>query len=638
MLDEAAPDRIGHGLAVAGPPLRARWWARPAGQDGAVAHRLVPVAAVAATAICLAPLIAVIVQRAGHHYLPVGDQAVIDLRVRDVFAFSGDTPLTGAWSRFGWSHPGPLMYYLVAPFARLFGSAAWATLVGFVLLQAAAVVWTARLAWRTGGARSTVIWMTILAASYAATGPVVLQQPWNPNVALPFFVLLLLQCRVVAGGDGRRLPGLAFVATFLVQAHIGYALPVAALVGWAVAIFVRRRRRAHPAPARAPWLPTMAVLGVLWFPPLVLDPVLHFPGNIWALARFYAGSGGGPILGLSHGLGYLATEFRWLPPWLGGRDPLNPLTALAAPSSMLWLVAPVLLAGAAWWAARRSGSTDLRRAAELVLLLLVASAATIVLLRGDPHPYLFYWRAVAGSATVILSLTVAARVLAGAWHRAVLAGWLLLLVVVLTVTAGDVTRQVVEAGGPASPAEPVAASLLRQIGQQDQPSGPTLVRVLGSGLAGVRQSLVDQWTREGRPVYVDRGDGFEFGYGRTAAPGRVRWVMYVTEESQLYSLISTLPGARVLAVSHPLGAGAQAELVAVQRRLAAELTARGEAHLIPDLGSPLGPLLLTAGPNMSGAVLQHLAALNGAVWRHTCLCSVIEFPAAQLPLALARSG
>ena len=57
----------------------------------------------------------------------------MDLRVRDVW--SSDIPLTGAYSRYGWSHPGPWMYWLVAPFSLAFGQAAWATLVGSALLQ-----------------------------------------------------------------------------------------------------------------------------------------------------------------------------------------------------------------------------------------------------------------------------------------------------------------------------------------------------------------------------------------------------------------------------------------------------------------------------------------------------------------------
>jgi hypothetical protein len=55
---------------------------------------------------------------------------------------------------------------------------------------------------------------------------------WNPSVALPFFALFLLQCWLVSTGRLQQLLGLAFVATFLVQTHVGYVIPVGLLSVW----------------------------------------------------------------------------------------------------------------------------------------------------------------------------------------------------------------------------------------------------------------------------------------------------------------------------------------------------------------------------------------------------------------------
>ena len=58
----------------------------------------------------------------GRHWFPVSDLAIFDMSVRDVW--TAHPPLTGLWSRPGWSHPGPLAYWLVALFSGPLGSPA----------------------------------------------------------------------------------------------------------------------------------------------------------------------------------------------------------------------------------------------------------------------------------------------------------------------------------------------------------------------------------------------------------------------------------------------------------------------------------------------------------------------------------
>ena len=60
-------------------------------------------------------------------WIPVGDEALIEMRVRDV---PGHMPLLGVYSRFGWSHPGPLQFLLLAVPYRLLGQSSAALLVG----------------------------------------------------------------------------------------------------------------------------------------------------------------------------------------------------------------------------------------------------------------------------------------------------------------------------------------------------------------------------------------------------------------------------------------------------------------------------------------------------------------------------
>ena len=562
----------------------------------------------------------------------------MDLRIRDVWSFSANTPLTGPWSRFGWSHPGPTMYYLLALFSKVNGEQAWASLVGNVLLQGLAIGWTARLSWKSGGLARLVPWLAVVALSYWATGPWILQQLWNPYLPFPFFALLLLQSWLVGSGQSQRLAGLAFVASFLVQTHVSYAIPVLGVGAWALIRLMVGEHRAGRSPRRWPlWRAPALVLAVVWFVPLVVDTAVHFPGNTVRLVRFYAGLDPGrhlQLLGLHGALGYMATEFRWRPPWLGGADPLNRFTALTSPSSVAWMAVPVVLIGGSWWMARRRGRDDLRRLAELGAVSVVSGTVALAVLTGAPYEYLFFWRITIGAYVVVMGLVVLAETVPvrRGWAVGVASG---ALVVVTAVASISLTRAVAAADGPVTPAEPVATSILAQLHHEGQPRGKVLLRTYGAAVEGIHAAILDQLARQGAAVYVDDGLGYQFGYDRTASPSQVGSVWYVIEESELYSLVTRVPGVVVLAVSHPLPAGEQAELVALQRRMSDQLTAEGRSDDVGDLGSEYVSTALAGVPGIAPADLRRLEVLNRRVVRHVCLCSVVAVRPDRIPPLLA---
>jgi hypothetical protein len=232
---------------------------------------------------------------------------------------------------------------------------------------------------------------------------------------------------------------------------------------------------------------------------------------------------------------------------------------------------------------------------------------------------------------VVLTLTIVVETLARGRWRAAGWAWTLLLALIVIVGSGSFANQVKAADGPVNPFEPMEASILAQLHHSGQPDGPTLVRPWGNTTIGLTVGLIDELAREHKPIFVDRSLGFEFGEGRTATLRDVRWVLVVTEQSARYSVGSTYPGARVIAVSHPLPNALQNELVQLQRHLAAVLVSDGKANLIAALSSP-SPLPLANVPGISHDELQTLIWLNTAVLAHGCLCSVIEFPSHQSPI------
>jgi hypothetical protein len=588
-------------------------------------------AAVLITCAALAPVVVVVLQRWGAHLLPTQDLAVIDLRVRDVFSFGGNFPLTGPYSRFGWNHPGPISYYLLAAFSAPFGQPPWATLVGAALLQGVAIAWTARLAWKSGGLRWLIAWTAVVVLAYGATGPWIFLQAWNPHIVFPFFALFLLQCWRVAIGHRAQLVGLAFVATFLVQTHLGYALLVAVLGIWAVVRLLVSIPWAT-FKERSTWLWPAVVLAVLWFPPLIVDPVLHPPGNLAHVVRWYTRSSNTVrAIGLDRGAGILAREFQWHPPWLGAADRLDPFTSLPAPASIGWLAVPIGLIGGAWASARARSRRDLRVLAEMLGVLVGVAVVSLAEVRGDPNAYLYYWRATVGTAVVVLSLFVLVEALDMTTRRVAARTFCAFLALVLGLSAIHMTRSAAASTGPIQPMAPIARSILAQLSRDRQPDAPVIVRFSGTPLGGLHAAVINELARKGEPVYVDKDLGYQFGYGRAIDPSQVKSVWLIVEESELYSLYTERPNATVLASTTPLPRTKMAQLVHLQRHIADALIADGRSDLIPTLDHPLVGYQLRDLPGISQSDLNALALLNTVVQGHVCVCAVIAFPTSAVP-------
>src|SRR5262245_10326443 len=122
----------------------------------------------------------------GKRWFPVDDFAITDMRVRDVL--SSNTPLTGLYSRPGWNHPGPMMFWLMAPLSKLSGNAPWATRIGGAVIQAGALGWLAWITWRLG-LRTLLTAAAVVGLTFVALTPLVFRMPWNPYIPLPVFVL-----------------------------------------------------------------------------------------------------------------------------------------------------------------------------------------------------------------------------------------------------------------------------------------------------------------------------------------------------------------------------------------------------------------------------------------------------------------
>ena len=246
------------------------------------------------------PLVVALVALRRPTWFPILDLAMTELRVRDVGG--RHTPLIGLPGRIGTlseqgSHPGPLSFYVLAPFYRLFGSTAWAmegATVCLHLLASGVALWIAH---RRAGLRLVVGLTAVLALLMRAYGTGTMTEPWNPYMPLIWWVVLLLAVWSVYDGDLAMLPVGAFAASFAAHTHSPYLGLAGGMGALAVAGVVAARRR----PGALRWtLISAALLLALWAPPII-DQLWGSQPNITLLIDHFGSPPEDPV-GLGKGV------------------------------------------------------------------------------------------------------------------------------------------------------------------------------------------------------------------------------------------------------------------------------------------------------------------------------------------------
>ncbi len=363
------------------------------------------------------------------------DAAVIEMAERR--ALHG-TQATGAYSRFGFAHPGPVQLYLMAPVYTATGQRsaglALAALVVSTLFTAGAAYAAARLL----GPRRGLAVAAALALLVARMGPAWPAHAWAPHaVILPlaFFVLAALGFAREGGG---WLPALAFAGTYLVQTHLGTA-PVVTLVFLAAAVLAVRSGRKVLTTKSV--LLSFAILAALWTPP-VLEEVrgtAAHPGNLTLLVRFFRSHGASHTF--PEVVGPLAHEIGSLPVALAGA--IVPGTSdrrdVGAGAFFLLLVALLPLALVA---ARRRRDDDAAALSWLALAGLVASWLAGLRIVGDSFDYLFTPASAVGFAGwTALALAAARPFEERGRSRAVLAACVAVAVLAAVANARGLVQQ-----------------------------------------------------------------------------------------------------------------------------------------------------------------------------------------------------
>jgi hypothetical protein len=359
---------------------------------------------------------------------PVADTATTSIAT--LGALRGELSV-GAYSRFGWNHPGPLLYQALAVPYGLSGRREIALKWGALALNALSLAGLLVVAGRRAPALAVAIAVALVPLLWREQR--LLFSAWNP-----FAPVLALTCGLAAAAElatgvgwrTRTRPLLLVVAlSFCVQAHAGLAVPAAVC---ALAALLGLRRSA----SRAGVTLAVAAALVLWATPLVAE-FRDRPGNLASMVTFLL-DGGQPRDSWARA----ASAAAWMT--LGPVTPSWVLQFTEVPRAVPGWTLPAFVAlvaavgGAASIAHRRGRSFE----AAFALLAAAVSLAGIVAARGVVGPlsdYLLLWAPAIGA----LDLAVLLARLAPASLRARLdaridPGWLAVAVVTAWVVIGGV--------------------------------------------------------------------------------------------------------------------------------------------------------------------------------------------------------
>lgn len=493
---EPATDVVGAGPEAPTAPPGARW---------------VTPALVAAGVVGLVLVVALAVRVLTWDWWAVGDFGILRLRTLDVG--TSHTPLVGVYSRWGWNHPGPLLFYALAPALRLTGGAGHGLLLGALMVNVAAVAAALWVAARVGR-RELALTGLVVALMVVGVGTAELFDPWNPFVmVLPLFCSAVAAWRT-AMGDRVAAVVLVVAASFAVQSHVAAGAPALTMVVvGGVGLGLRAVRGPERGHDRRSLLLAGAVAVACWIPALI-QQFTTSPGNLSQLLDFFLHDHE-PVNGWASGARAVSQVLGFPPQWIVGGQP-SPHRPFPVPWALL------ALAVAAAWAWRR------RWWSELVLCGVAVGFAAASLVgasrvSGVPYPYLFRWVWVAGAVTwLAVGVVVVAELRRFRWSWAigpVLAGATAAVLLVLLV-AGPDTSALQSSDTALRDFSSVLAPTMAALREAPGPTVVTLTQVGIDGSVGIE--VLGRAESEGLDVRYPAADAYVVGRQRTIDPSAAR--------------------------------------------------------------------------------------------------------------------
>ncbi len=448
------------------------------------------------------------------------DNAINELLVRDV----GRHPiLLGPYSRSEWSHPGPLFFYLSAIPYRLFGGRSSAMLATALLINGAAIGVTVAVAKRWGGL-ALALPVVLLNGLLITSLPLgFLQDPWNPFITVLPFGAFLMVAWAAACGDRWAFPVAAFIGSFCMQTHIGYASLVIAALAWCA--WSAWRHRATDGLVGCWW--ALAVLGVVWSAP-VFEQIIHDPGNIRTIVRYFRTTTE-PTHSIADGARVIGAQFNLVPDWMVGLRDVNLFSG--QPAGFISTPIPVLLIpfGVAIALAWRAHDRQARRFAAVLVISLGVGLVSLAQTVGSMYEYRLRWIWVLAGLCMAFTAAQAAQMFArrvpGNRVRLIIAACVTATIVLSAFGIARVTSYEPRDVGETTTLSALSAAVLRHL--PDRP-GVVLISARGFSSATYLPGLILVMERAGVRVKLEntpvkpRGFGDHRDYAREPLKARLQ--------------------------------------------------------------------------------------------------------------------
>lgn len=328
------------------------------------------------------------------------DLALLEIYTRN--AASGQQML-GAYSQYGWNHPGPLAFYTVLPFYLLGGHSQHALNGGALAINSVALFVMAWVTLRYGRgllAPAVAVFMLV----YLARVPELPSSFWNPHIlVLPLAAGLALGA-AIATGEMALIPAAVLIGSWMIQAHVGLAI---AVVAGAIVTAVLARGSGRPVPRSVVWL-TAAVLTAAWALP-VAEQLANTPGNMRKIVEFFLfydgprpSIGAGARAAGAMAAGVFRPAFHLAPGWS------------FEPAEWPWVIVTVVLAVILAFTTRVEWRRGARYNAALgagCLTLVGAGHVSAASIRGTIGDHQLFWLSIVGvvAVAVIVSGLIQSR-------------------------------------------------------------------------------------------------------------------------------------------------------------------------------------------------------------------------------------
>lgn len=450
----------------------------------------------------------------------VRDQALMELRVRDV----GHHPvLIGLYSRYGWSHPGPLLSYMLAVPYRLAGGRASGMLAGALVINAVAIAGMATVARRLGGVAPALLALLGAGVVARALGTQLLFDPWVCYVTVLPFGLFCFLIWAMVEGEAWAVPTAVALASWLAQAHVGYApLTALPLAGGGVWFLVSVHRAADPdrsKRARRAVALAAVLLVVLWIP-TVWDQLFD-TGNLGTLVNWFRQHGSGAHT-LTDGARIVFGQLAAAPDWVTGtrRVAFNGETTLLHMTLWPVLALPFVLAVAVAVAWRERERAIVRLAAVTVFVLAVA-VLSVARTIGIMYEYRLLWTWPVGMLVALVVGWTLWSVVARRWIRSESLVLVPIAVLAIAVLSAVSVVDAVESASPHIYSRPTAQVVDQLAARLGRGHGSIVLRSISPDGEGYLQGLMLGLEHQGLDPRVEADPTDLFGPHRVVDGHRV---------------------------------------------------------------------------------------------------------------------